>query len=117
MFTSDRVIRYDTVRTVVPGVRVDTVVSEHRFFSDSLVIERERLRVVTRFDTVMREVVISGECLPDTIYQTVPVEVVRPQVDVRSTWDRLREWVVIGALVVFAAMLIRYLRRRDSADQ
>ena len=95
---------------VSEGIRVDTLAY---FNTDTLTIERERLRVqIKRIHDTIR---VTGECLPDTIRIVERVEL-PPRikyVEKESKWLRMLLWIAlaVAVLILGRAALDRLMSR------
>lgn len=91
---------HDTIEVIVPEVKVDTVTSIN---FDTIVIERERLRV--QLVRVRDSIFVDAECKSDTITVTRTIEV---PTYVSTEPAKKHEWLKYLALII-ALLFIFYL--------
>jgi len=92
----------DTVLRMVPHfvpLPGDTLI-QWLAFGDTLIVERERLRVELRTDTLTRRVWLRAECKPDTVQVQVPHVVITRHIPQRPGF-----WAQHGQLVALALAL------------
>lgn len=112
LLTTDTIYIHDTVKIIVPKIEYDTIINEHFFTEitrDTLVIQKDRLRVEIFHDTIQKNVYINGEC--DTITVTKIVERKIPVKYYEKTpfWKKVLNWFILIALLYGAYRLIRFL--------
>lgn len=112
LLTTDTIYIHDTVKIIVPKVEYDTIINEHFFTEitrDTLVIQKDRLRVEIFHDTIQKNVYINGEC--DTITVTKIVERKIPVKYYEKTpfWKKVLNWFILIVLLYGAYRLIRFL--------
>lgn len=109
LLTSDTVLVHDTVRVIVPEVKVDTVVKVNDLL-DTIFLEKEQLKVKVWMKG--DEVFIEGKC--DTVYVE---QIIERKIPVRyyektPTWKRLLNntlpFLIIFAIVYF---IYRFIKR------
>jgi len=99
------------VKYFVPEIRHDT-----SFFwsTDTVILEKDRLRVEIHTDTVTKRIKVYGACLSDTVYQIVPkyITTVSPVKSVKvPRWNWFWWGFVFGILVCGVIGLTRLLKR------
>lgn len=104
--TSDTIVLRDTIRTIVPKVRVDSVFSFTQF-RDTIRIERERLKITMY--PVHDSIYIQGEC--DTIQIEKIVER-RIPIKYYETESSFMKWIVLAMIALFTLYAI--LRKREN---
>lgn len=94
------------VEIPVPVVRMDTVVVTAE--SDTVILERERLRVqvIRQYDTLT----VEAECRADTIEVEVPV-VVEKKIEMPPA-KRWHEWLIAGAFGAVLVLIVLLRLRR-----
>ena len=94
------------VEIPVPVVRMDTVVVTAE--SDTVILERERLRVqvVRQYDTLT----VEAECRADTIEIEIPV-VVEKEIEM-PPGKRWHEWLIAGAFGAVLVLIVLLRLRR-----
>jgi hypothetical protein len=96
-----RVIEYvtDTIKVVVPELRVDTV---HQWSADTVTTYVDRVRIRTKVDTVQRTVYVDVICPADTVYieHTTPRTVIQPTVDDSLPWWWWVLFILAGLFVL-----------------
>lgn len=112
LLTTDTIYIHDTVKIIVPKIEYDTIINEHFFTEitrDTLVIQKDRLRVEIFHDTIQKNVYINGEC--DTITVTKIVERKIPVKYYEKTpfWKKVLNWFILIVLLYGAYRLIRFL--------
>ena len=109
LLTSDTVLVRDTVRVIVPEVKVDTVVKVNDLL-DTIFLEKEQLKVKVWMKG--DQVFIEGKC--DTVYVE---QIIERKIPVRyyektPTWKRLLNntlpFLIIFAIVYF---IYRFIKR------
>jgi hypothetical protein len=104
LLTTDSIIVHDTIRVVVPEVKVDTVVKVNDLL-DTIFIEKEQLKVKVWMKG--DDVFIEGKC--DTVYVDKIVErriPVRYYEKVQSPFEKFRETVIGVSITVFLLLLV-----------
>lgn len=103
-------VKADTVFKNIPvfvaGVAADTVFKTE--LGDTVVITKDRLKVKYVHlpgDTVY----LKGECLPDTVFVNVPVQVTQ---EITAPPDRFRwwHWAIAGAVAMLVIILVLRFR-------
>lgn len=110
LLTTDSVVVHDTIRVVVPEVKVDTVVDVQSLY-DTIFIQQEQLKVKVWMDRE-KKVYIQGQC--DTVYidkvitRTIPVKYYeKPKV--KTTFGAKIQSVVNGIFITFIILIIVYI--------
>jgi len=110
LLTTDSVVVHDTIRVVVPEVKVDTVVDVQSLY-DTIFIQQEQLKVKVWMDRE-KKVYIQGQC--DTVYidkvitRTIPVKYYeKPKV--KTTFGAKLQHVVNGIFITAIVLLIIYI--------
>jgi hypothetical protein len=106
LITSDTVTLLDTIRVIVPEVKVDTVVSVQSLL-DTIYLEQEQLKVKVwmRGDQVF----IQGKC--DTVYvdkiieRKIPVKYYKKEI----TFSDVMQYIFKSVWILFAMLLFVYL--------
>ena len=106
LITSDTVTLVDTIRVIVPEVKVDTVVSVQSLL-DTIYLEQEQLKVKVwmRGDQVF----IQGKC--DTVYvdkiieRKIPVKYYKKEI----TFSDVMQYIFKSVWILFAMLLFVYL--------
>lgn len=103
---TDTVIFRDTIREIVPKVRVDSVFHFTQF-RDTIRIEKDRLRI--KMYPVFDSIYVEGECDTIIIEKIVERKVPIKYYEVESSWMK---WVIIAGIVIFT--LYACLRKREN---
>jgi hypothetical protein len=109
LITSDTVTLVDTIRVIVPEVKVDTVVSVQSLL-DTVYLEQERLKVKVWMKG--DQVFIQGKC--DTVYvdkiieRKVPVKYYQKE----TTFSDVMKYIYKSIWILFAVLLIVYILYR-----
>jgi len=119
LLTSDTVTIHDTVNITVPKVEHDTVFTE-RFFEkikhDTLVIQKERLRVEIYHDTIHDSVFIRGECDTVTVEKIVERRIPVKYYERTPTWRKILNqailWGFILIIIYGVYKIIKFLKNR-----
>jgi hypothetical protein len=96
--TIDSVIVHDTIRVIVPEVRVDTIVTLEQLY-DTVYLEQEQLKVKVWMDKY-HKVYIQGKC--DTVYidkvvtRKVPIRIYEKT----PMWKKILNWIFALLLIV-----------------
>lgn len=104
LLTTDTVIVKDTIRVVVPEVKVDTVVKVNDLL-DTIFIEKEQLKVKVWMKG--DDVFIEGKC--DTVYvdkiveRRIPVKYYEKK---PSTFEEIKGTVIGVSITVFLLLLV-----------
>lgn len=104
LLTTDSVTIHDTIRVVVPEVKVDTVVKVNELL-DTVFIEKEQLKVKVWMKG--DDVFIEGKC--DTVYVDKIIEKripVRYYEKSKSFTEKLNQTVVVSAITVFLFLIL-----------
>lgn len=104
--TTDTIILRDTIREIVPKVRVDSVFHFTQF-RDTIRIEKERLRITMY--PVHDSIYIEGECDTIKIEKVVERRIPVKYYEVESSWMK---WVILAAIAIFTIYAI-YRKRED----
>jgi hypothetical protein len=109
LITSDTVTLVDTIRVVIPEVKVDTVVSVQSLL-DTVYLEQEQLNVKVWMKG--DQVFIQGKC--DTVYidkiieRKVPVKYYQKE----TTFSDVMKYIYKSIWILFAVLLIVYILYR-----
>jgi hypothetical protein len=114
LLTTDSVVVRDTIRVVVPEVKVDTVVKVNDLF-DTVFIEKEQLKVKVWMKG--DQVFIEGKC--DTVYVDKIIErkiPVRYYEKTETFMEKTKKTVIGVSITVFLLLLVyafyKFLNRR-----
>ena len=114
LLTTDSVVVRDTIRVVVPEVKVDTVVKVNDLL-DTIFIEKEQLKVKVWMKG--DQVFIEGKC--DTVYVDKIIErkiPVRYYEKTQTFMEKINKTVVGVSITVFLLLLVyafyKFLNRR-----
>lgn len=106
LITSDTVTLVDTIRVVIPEVKVDTVVSVESLL-DTVYLEQERLKVKVWMKG--DQVFIQGKC--DTVYvdkiieRKIPIKYYKKE----TTFSDVMQYILKSLWILFAILLFVYL--------
>jgi hypothetical protein len=106
LITSDTVTLVDTIRVVIPEVKVDTVVSVNSLL-DTIYLEQEQLKVKVWMKG--DQVFIQGKC--DTVYvdkiieRKIPVKYYKKEI----TFSDVMQYIFKSVWILFAMLLFVYL--------
>jgi hypothetical protein len=106
LITSDTVTLVDTIRVIVPEVKVDTVVSVQSLL-DTIYLEQEQLKVKVWMKG--DQVFIQGKC--DTVYvdkiieRKIPVKYYKKEI----TFSDVMQYIFKSVWILFAMLLFVYL--------
>jgi hypothetical protein len=106
LITSDTVTLVDTIRVIVPEVKVDTVVSVQSLL-DTVYLEQEQLKVKVWMKG--DQVFIQGKC--DTVYvdkiieRKIPVKYYKKEI----TFSDVMQYIFKSVWILFAMLLFVYL--------
>lgn len=111
-------IKLDTV-FVFDTIRTETVLKDSIFIDvgDTVRIEKDRLKVVYKRDTITNKVYLSGECEPDTIIREVPIQVqetvyieksLLETIGIDKDWEKILFYV--GAVLLFLLLVWRFIK-------
>jgi hypothetical protein len=95
---------YKTIQVIVPEVKTDTLVKQVTF-RDTLFLERDKIKIRLKVDTVKKSVYIAVECPPDTLKIEVPVTVTK-EIKTSFPW-----WYIVIAFVC-GGFVVYLIRRR-----
>ena len=112
LLTTDTIYIHDTVKIIVPKVEYDTIINEHFFTEitrDTLVIQKDRLRVEIFHDTVQKNVYINGKCDTITITEIVERKIPVKYYEKTPFWKKVLNWFILIVLLYGAYRLIRFL--------
>lgn len=104
LLTTDSVTIHDTVRVIVPEVKVDTVVKVNKLL-DTVFIEKDQLKVKVWMKG--DDVFIEGKC--DTVYvdkiieRKIPIKYYEKS---KSVIEKLNQTVVVSAITVFLFLIL-----------
>jgi len=115
---------FKQVPVYMPAVSTDTV---FQFSTDTITLEKGRLRVDVIMDPVTKKIYVRGECRADTVYVNVPVEIitVNPVETVKirkpSFWQKIKYFclgAIIGGLLlfIFGPSMINWARRKITGE-
>lgn len=94
----DSIIIHDTIRVIVPEVRVDTIVTLEQLY-DTVYLEQEQLKVKVWMDKY-HKVYIQGKC--DTVYidkvvtRKIPIRIYEKT----PLWKKILNWIFALLLIV-----------------
>jgi len=102
----------DTVR--LESVRTDTLIKD---IGDTVILKKDRLKVIYKRDTMTNEVYISGECEADTIIREIPVKVQKP-IYIKQTpleWAGIDKWwekllFLLSVIVIVALIIVKVFK-------
>jgi hypothetical protein len=110
LLTTDSVVVHDTIRIVVPEVKVDTIVNVESLF-DTIFLQQDQLKVKVWMDRE-KKVYIQGQC--DTVYidkvitRTIPIKYYeKPKV--KTTFEAKLQHIVNGVFITFIILLLIYI--------
>lgn len=103
---TDTIIFRDTIREIVPKVRVDSVFHFTQF-RDTIRIEKDRLRI--KMYPVFDSIYVEGECDTIKIEKVVERRVPVKYYETESSWMK---WVILTMIGVFTLYAI--LRKREN---
>tara|TARA_R100000654_G_scaffold69323_1_gene98846 strand:- start:156 stop:602 length:447 start_codon:yes stop_codon:yes gene_type:complete len=115
LLTTDTLIVKDTVKVVVPKVIHDTIINQHFFTQitkDTLVIQKDRLRVEIYHDTVKKNVYIKGECDTIKIEKIVERKIPIKYYEKTPLWKKIFNWLMIAVVLYGAYRLFLFLKKR-----
>ena len=107
LLTTDTLVVKDTIRVIVPEVKVDTVVKINDLL-DTIFIEKEQLKVKVWMKG--DDVFIEGKC--DTVYVDKIVErriPVRSYEKSTSTFEKIKGTVIGLSITVFLLLLVYFI--------
>jgi len=93
---------------IIPEAKTDTV---FKISTDTVTIEKERLKIKFLVNKVTDSVFVEGKCLPDTVRKEVPVIVEKKIQTGYSTWDMVVLGIVI-AIIAFFVGWVYWSRKR-----
>ena len=106
LLTTDSVKVIDTVRFTVEKVEHDTVFSNHFFTEiskDTLVIQKERLKIEIYHDTIHDSIYINGKC------DTVTVEkIIERKVPIKY-YEKTPQWKLLLNKLMYLALILAIL--------
>ena len=112
LLTMDTVYIHDTVKIEVPRVVHDTIINEHFFTEitrDTLVIQKDRLRVEIYHDTIKKNVYIRGECDTITVTKIVERKIPVKYYEKTPLWKKILGWLIFIAILYGVYRLIKFL--------
>lgn len=115
LLTIDTLIIHDTVKLTVPKVVHDTIINQHFFTQitrDTLVIQKDRLRVEIYHDTVKKNVYIKGECDTITVEKIVERKIPIKYYEKTPLWKKIINWLIIAVLLYAAYRLFLFLKKK-----
>lgn len=104
LLTTDSIVVHDTIRVVVPEVKVDTVVKVNDLL-DTIFIEKDQLKVKVWMKG--DDVFIEGKC--DTVYVDKIIErkiPVRYYEKTQTVMDKIKGTVIGVSITVFLLLLV-----------
>lgn len=114
LLTVDSVTVHDTIRVIVPEVKVDTVVDLQKLL-DTIYLEQEQLKVKVWMDRY-NKVYIQGQC--DTVYidkvitRKIPVKYYEKTPLWKKVFNNFILWSIIAVIIYTIYKLInKYLRK------
>lgn len=104
----------DTIIKQVPVI-TERVVSDTIFHDvgDTIVLNKDRLKVIYKRDTITNEIYLSGECESDTIVTTIKI----PQETLiikQSFWETIgikKRWFIIVLVIVISLVVVGVLKK------
>jgi|TARA_R110001592_G_scaffold356560_1_gene658718 hypothetical protein len=115
LLTTDSITVIDTFQVFVPKVVHDTVYTEHFFHEitkDTLVIQKDRLRIEIYHDTIKKNVYIKGECDTITVEKIVERTIPIKYYEKTPLWKKIINWLIIAVLLYGAYRLYLFLKKR-----
>jgi hypothetical protein len=112
LLTTDTIYIHDTVEILVPKIEHDTIYSEHFFTEitrDTLVIQKDRLRVEIYHDTIKKNVYIRGECDTITVTKIVERKIPVKYYEKTPLWKKILGWLIFIAILYGVYRLIKFL--------
>ena len=112
LLTTDTIYIHDTVEILVPKIEYDTIYSEHFFTEitrDTLVIQKDRLRVEIYHDTIKKNVYIRGECDTITVTEIVERKIPVKYYEKTPLWKKILGWLIFIAILYGVYRLIKFL--------
>jgi len=112
LLTTDTIYIHDTVEILVPKIEYDTIYSEHFFTEitrDTLVIQKDRLRVEIYHDTIKKNVYIRGECDTITVTKIVERKIPVKYYEKTPLWKKILGWLIFIAILYGVYRLIKFL--------
>lgn len=112
LLTTDTIYIHDTVKIIVPKIEYDTIINEHFFTEitrDTLVIQKDRLRVEIFHDTIQKNVYINGKCDTITVTEIVERKIPVKYYEKTPFWKKVLNWFILIVLLYGAYRLIRFL--------
>jgi len=112
LLTTDTIYIHDTVEILVPKIEYDTIYSEHFFTEitrDTLVIQKDRLRVEIYHDTIKKNVYIRGECDTITVTKIVERKIPVKYYEKTPLWKKILGWLIFIAILYGMYRLIKFL--------
>lgn len=110
LIRTDTIIRYDTVKVIVPEVKTDTAFVDSLLY-DTVYIEKDRLKI--KMWKVVDTVHVEGKCESDTV--TVVREVIVPvkyYKDGNKWWHDIPWWVYLIAILALVLWILSYVRKK-----
>ena len=103
LITTDTLTIHDTVNITVPKVEHDTVFTE-RFFEqikrDTLVIQKERLKIKIYHDTIHDSVFIKGECDTVIVEKIIERKIPIKYYEKTPTWRKMLNQVILWGFIL-----------------
>ena len=112
LLTTDTIYIHDTVEILVPKIEYDTIYSEHFFTEitrDTLVIQKDRLRVEIYHDTIKKNVYIRGECDTITVTKIIERKIPVKYYEKTPLWKKILGWLIFIAILYGVYRLIKFL--------
>lgn len=112
LLTTDTIYIHDTVEILVPKIEYDTIYSEHFFTEitrDTLVIQKDRLRVEIYHDTIKKNVYIRGECDTITVTKIVERKIPVKYYEKTPLWKKILGWLIFITILYGVYRLIKFL--------
>ena len=112
LLTTDTIYIHDTIEILVPKIEYDTIYSEHFFTEitrDTLVIQKDRLRVEIYHDTIKKNVYIRGECDTITVTKIVERKIPVKYYEKTPLWKKILGWLIFIAILYGVYRLIKFL--------
>jgi hypothetical protein len=107
LLTTDSVEVVDTLRLTVEKVEHDTVFSQHfwtEIRKDTLIIEKERLKIEIFHDTIHDSIYVSGKCDTITVEKIIERKIPVKYYEKTPKWKQL----INKAVYLFLILLILY---------
>ena len=115
LLTTDTLTIHDTVRVEVPKIVHDTIINENFFTEitkDTLVIQKERLKIKIFHDTIRKNVFIQGICDTVTIEKIIERKIPIRYYEKTPLWKKILNWLIIAVIIYAVVRLLLFLKKR-----